>query len=306
MAEEIITSVEKINTERNLLQGPKSTMVQYAINCQATYEEQPFNEVDSLILSWLSYLRIPEEVLPKKVLNHASEFKIKKDGTYDLQKSHEISDAFSEVSGEIVGTQKDAGLDNIIEKTKEDGSVNGNIEETAQTNLSECNMFTDTDSCRIRDILKAGYYEEMLRDVWSPDETLLMLLALDVNPRFENMTICLRREELDPSEGKQFAAVTFQLTPNLTYIAFRGTDKTLTGWEEDFRLALLDPVPAQLLAAEYLSAAGSIFRGKLITGGHSKGGNLAVYAAAYCEQEVQERIQEVYTHDGRRSRIPVR
>ncbi len=236
MNQETHPSLENKNMQTDNGRAPKSTMVQYAILCQASYEEQPFNEVDSLILSWLSYLRIPEEVLPVHPLNSPVQ------------------------------------ADNAI--------------------------FSDTARCQIKDLLKSNYYDEMLHDIWSPEDTLIMLLALNANPRFEHMRICLRREELDHEEGKQFAALTFQVTPELTYIAFRGTDKTLTGWEEDFRLALLDPVPAQVLAEDYLSAVGKIFRGSLIAGGHSKGGNLAVYASALCDQEVQERILQVYSHDG--------
>lgn len=212
-----------------------STMITYAKECRATFAEEPFNEVDSLIFSWLTYLHIPEEVLPKRRL-HDSE--------------------------------------------------------------NNTSIFTDTDSCLIRDFVRQEYFPDMLTEIWSPDETVELLYALALNPRFERIRLCLRREELEHKVGKQFSATTFQITPDLTYIAFKGTDKTLTGWEEDFRLCLKDPIPSQTLAAEYLSSVGQIFRGTLLVGGHSKGGNLAVYAAANCTQEVQERIQTVFSHDG--------
>ncbi len=244
----IIPSVtEKINTHIEQMSAQldaqfsrskedQSTMLHYVKTCRSTFEEEAFNEVDSLILSWLSYLRIPEDVLPKKALN-------------------------SPVT-------------------------------------AENSIFSDTDSCLIRELLREEYYTDMLLDIWSPDETLEMLYAMALSPRFEKIRLCMRREELDHEAAKQFAAITFQISPDLTYVAFRGTDKTLTGWEEDFRLCLIDPVPSQTLAAEYLAAVGQVFRGTLITGGHSKGGNLAVYAAANCDTEVQERIREIYTHDG--------
>lgn len=227
---------EKVNARVEQAHTPHSTMIHYAKTCRATFEEEPFNEVDSLILSWIAYLRIPVEVLPKRELNSPVD------------------------------------ADNPI--------------------------FTDTDSCLIRDFLKNEYYNAMLFEVWSPEETLEMLYALAVSPRYEKIRLCLRREELDHEAAKQFSAISYQLLPDLTYIAFRGTDKTMTGWEEDFRLCLEDPVPSQRLAAEYLSAVGGIFRGRLIVGGHSKGGNLAVFAAANCNQEVQERIENIYSHDG--------
>ncbi len=258
--EKINEHIEQLSTSLsnpfNRTEEDKYTFLHYARSFRATFEEEPFNEVDSLILSWISYLRIPEEILPVKKMNTPDNTD---EETYD-------------------GTGKKA----VIQESDPNAHP----------------IFSDTSSCRIRDFLKAEYFPDMLRDIWSPDDTLEMLYAMALNPRFENMHICMRREETDHANAKQFAAFTIQLTPNLTYVAFRGTDKSITGWEEDLRLCLTDPVPSQTLAAEYLQMVGQVFRGNLIIGGHSKGGNLAVYAAANCELDVQERIQEVYTHDG--------
>ncbi|MDO4491844.1 MAG: DUF2974 domain-containing protein [Lachnospiraceae bacterium] len=236
VSEKVTETVNEVNQHFAQIRKQKSTIVEYARFCTATFDEEPFNEVDSLILSWVAYLKLPEEMLPGGPLERA------------------------------VG----------------DGDE----------------LFRDTSSCRFSDLLQAGYYSGMLSQIWSADETLELLQALAQSPRFCRVRLCLHREELDREEVKQFAALTCQLKPDLTYVAFRGTDKTITGWEEDFRLCLIDPVPSQTLAARYLSAVGRIFRGKLLVGGHSKGGNLAVYAAAFCDPEVQERIETVYSHDG--------
>ena len=80
-------------------------------------------------------------------------------------------------------------------------------------------------------------------------------------------------------------------------MAFRGTDGTLVGWKEDFNMSFADAVPAQLHAVEYLNRAAAL-PGVLRLCGHSKGGNLAVYAAAFCEPDVQERIAAVRSFDG--------
>ena len=103
--------------------------------------------------------------------------------------------------------------------------------------------------------------------------------------------------ELAFDEQFQFAALEVVLDDGTSYIAYRGTDDTIVGWKEDFQLSA-GVVPAQRKAADYLNeVAGNSMR-KLWVGGHSKGGNLAVYAAAMCEPNVQERIEVVYCNDG--------
>ena len=85
---------------------------------------------------------------------------------------------------------------------------------------------------------------------------------------------------------------------NTYFVAFRGTDDTLVGWKEDFNMSYILAVPSQLEAVSYLEKVAEKVRGKLRLGGHSKGGNLAVYAAVQCKEEIQERIIEIYNNDG--------
>ena len=63
-------------------------------------------------------------------------------------------------------------------------------------------------------------------------------------------------------------------------------------------MSFTTPVPAQLESVRYLENAAEYLPGELITGGHSKGGNLAVYAAAYASAGVRSRIREIYSNDG--------
>lgn len=96
----------------------------------------------------------------------------------------------------------------------------------------------------------------------------------------------------------QFSAVTFLLPDGTAYVAYRGTDNTLVGWKEDFNLSFITPIPAQTEARKYLSRIGRILKCPLRVGGHSKGGNLAVYASALCASDIQDRIINVYNNDG--------
>ncbi len=90
----------------------------------------------------------------------------------------------------------------------------------------------------------------------------------------------------------KLVAVTLLLPDGTAYVSFRGTDSTLVGWKEDFNLAFATPVPAQLEAVRYLKQVADVLACPLRVGGHSKGGNLAVYAAAFVGEDVQERIQQ--------------
>ena len=96
----------------------------------------------------------------------------------------------------------------------------------------------------------------------------------------------------------QFSAVTAYLADGLTHVLFRGTDETMIGWKEDFNMAFMTPVPAQVKAVDYLHYAAERIRGGFSVGGHSKGGNLAVYSAMKCSRLVRERITSIYSQDG--------
>ena len=150
----------------------------------------------------------------------------------------------------------------------------------------------------IRELLRAECFPEMFADLWNPEGNRQLLFALAASPRFRGITVCGYVEQLDKGQEKQFSAVTFKIRPGLSYVAFRGTDATIVGWKEDFNMAFQCPVPSQEAAAKYLGEAAAHTQGALLVGGHSKGGNLSVYASASCASEVWGRIQKVYSHDG--------
>ena len=116
--------------------------------------------------------------------------------------------------------------------------------------------------------------------------------------RFGNVRIAMPECCLDEESQEQFAATVFIVNDDLMYIAFRGTDQTLVGWKEDFNMAFICPVPSQLRAVAYVERAAVAYpECRIICGGHSKGGNLAVYSSAYCK-EGSDRITAIYNNDG--------
>jgi len=152
---------------------------------------------------------------------------------------------------------------------------------------------------RIGDLLKAEYLPHMLHDVVDPKSNRRLLIALGMSPRFRNIRMCCYSDITSITEQKQFAAVTFLFDDKTAYIAYRGTDASIAGWKEDFNMAFISPVPAQQEGVLYLNAVAKRFpHCVLMVGGHSKGGNIAVYSSMECDPEIQNRIVSIYSHDG--------
>ena len=116
--------------------------------------------------------------------------------------------------------------------------------------------------------------------------------------RFGDTLLCMYAHQYIPEQETQFAALSFILDDNTMYLAFRGTDYSITGWKEDFNMTFQQTVPAQRLAVQYLRNVAMEYSFPLRLVGHSKGGNLAVFAAARSGPLIQDRILEVYNHDG--------
>lgn len=154
---------------------------------------------------------------------------------------------------------------------------------------------------RMADLLRAEMFGSMFADAGdNAQDERRFLFALAASPRFRDARMNFYLSRTDPLMEKQFAAVTYLLEDKTAYIAFRGTDTSFVGWKEDFNMAFMSAVPSQTESVGYLSAAAKRIprRMKLRVGGHSKGGNLAVYAAIHCKPSVQRRIAGVYNHDG--------
>ena len=116
--------------------------------------------------------------------------------------------------------------------------------------------------------------------------------------RFRETALCFFESLTDYDDPTQFAALTCLLPDGTAFVSFRGTDGTVLGWKEDLILSYRSRTKGQLLAAEYLDRAAAATDRPLLIGGHSKGGNLAIYAAAFCSPETQNRIRQVYSNDG--------
>ena len=175
---------------------------------------------------------------------------------------------------------------------KFDGIVPGPEEKRPPVSLQEIAAHADYDHL---------YADERYRR----DNTALFMGALN-GRRFGNLHLWNYVNLIEPERESQFSAVVCGFSGGLTYVVFRGTDENMVGWKEALNLAFSEPVPGQLRSVPYLEQAARTIEGGFFVGGHSKGGNLAVYAAMYCEPAVRERIERIYDHDGPGFRPEVR
>lgn len=166
-------------------------------------------------------------------------------------------------------------LEGLVPKLKENGKAVGIDELTAHPDREK--LFADT------------RFEKNNR-------RLFELMASSV--RFSSMKMNYFVDIVDKDIETQFSAVTFFLEGARPYIAFRGTDETIVGWKEDFCMAFRGSIPSQDYSVVYVTQIADRISGKFYIGGHSKGGNLAVYAGLFCMEEVAERILCFYSFDG--------
>lgn len=132
---------------------------------------------------------------------------------------------------------------------------------------------------------------------YSVRDDRMLLPAVAASERFGGMRLVGYVNRYDRSREEQFSAVTF-LAGDTAVIAYRGTDGTVVGWKEDFNMSFEEAVPAQSDAVDYAQRVVAALGLPVMLCGHSKGGNLAVYAATFSDDATRGRVQIVYNFDG--------
>jgi len=180
---------------------------------------------------------------------------------------------FNEIDALILTELVYIHLDNIVPKVGEDGVIT----------IQEAN---------------ARYEKSTEREMLFYKQKEELFDALAFSPRFEGLTLGNFVNTYDEVAQQQFAAMHVNITPYLTFIAFRGTDSTVVGWREDFNMSYMMPVPAQQSAVDYVDQTAKGLFKKYWLGGHSKGGNLAVYSGVFCNPKIQKKIIKINSFDG--------
>lgn len=133
--------------------------------------------------------------------------------------------------------------------------------------------------------------------LWKDDVDLFPLMGK--TKRFGEMFATKYINKIDVEQEKQFSAITVLMPDDTIFVSYRGTDNTIVGWKEDFNMSFKSHIASQISAKKYLETIANEYPDKKIRiGGHSKGGNIAVYAAAFVNKEIKDRIINVYNNDG--------
>ncbi len=133
--------------------------------------------------------------------------------------------------------------------------------------------------------------------LWKDDVDLFPLMG--ESKRYGEMLATKYINKIDVEQEKQFSAITVLMPDDTIFVSYRGTDNTIVGWKEDFNMSFKSHIASQISAKKYLEMVAEEYPNKKIRiGGHSKGGNIAVYAATFVNQEVKNRILNVYNNDG--------
>ena len=134
--------------------------------------------------------------------------------------------------------------------------------------------------CLLREVAQASSIPSLYRYSLVSHSDRQLLEAAGASARFGGLRVRDAVTRLASRPLAQFGAVTFIDEAGATYVVFRGTDASAVGWAEDARFGLDFPTDSQRWAANYLAYAASRAEGPIVVVGHSKGANLALYAAA--------------------------
>ena len=140
--------------------------------------------------------------------------------------------------------------------------------------------------------------KEIMERVSMTKTAAFVLEKMAQTERFCNAQLFGYINDISKEEQSQFSVVCVRLDDKSIYVSFSGTDNTIVGWRENFNMGYLSETPGQLKAVDYLNHMVKEDWEKIRVGGHSKGGNLSVYASVKCDRNIQKRIVKVYSNDG--------
>lgn len=125
-----------------------------------------------------------------------------------------------------------------------------------------------------------------------------LLEAVAKTNRFKNVIILDLKEIASVDYATAFFGCVFRITDDISFVSFRGTDDKIMSFYEDAELAYSFPIPSQIAALHYVRYVTEKFEDNFYIGGHSKGGNLALFAYVFLEDNLKDRIIKVYNNDG--------
>ena len=161
------------------------------------------------------------------------------------------------------------------------------------------NIIKETEIVTIKELSERFKKQDVskLPILWKDDVDLFPLMG--ESKRYGEMNATKYVNKIDVEQEKQFSAITILMPDNTIFVSYRGTDNTIVGWKEDLNMSFKSHIASQISAKKYLEMIAVEYPDKKIRiGGHSKGGNIAVYAATFVSNEIKDRIMNVYNNDG--------
>ena len=154
------------------------------------------------------------------------------------------------------------------------------------------NSFTN-----IRDFMDENTKKRITNNFFKPNEFLSFLEIFNKSSRYDDVKLGFFEENKSNRNEIQFFGLTFFIDDKI-FVTFRGTDRSVVGWQEDFDLVLKDVIPSQEEAKNYLFKMVNLLKKPVYVLGHSKGGNLAYFAYYFNDINVQDMVIKVYNLDG--------
>lgn len=151
---------------------------------------------------------------------------------------------------------------------------------------------------KLGDLHKMAGYEDLYLDSRHEENNRKLYEKMAAGRRFSGAELLCYVDRVVPETDSQFAVLLIRPEGSAPYVAFRGTDETIIGWKEDFHMAFSGQLEGHRMAVSYLESVGALLDEPFLAGGHSKGGNFAVYAAMFCSADVGSKILCIYDHDG--------
>lgn len=122
---------------------------------------------------------------------------------------------------------------------------------------------------------------------------------VNLSDRYKNMHFLDWSHLSQKKPPVQFTAMTIELDSETILVAYRGTDGSMVGLNEDVDMSYQPEIFGQSVAADYLDKMAQAYPDKKIyTVGHSKGGNFAAYALYAASPSLQNRVIKAYSFDG--------
>ncbi len=159
------------------------------------------------------------------------------------------------------------------------------------------NIESNEDGVLLSQVAESKDYEAVFPLERTAERNKRLLNAVAYSNRYGKIKVNYCEDIFDPEKETQFYAVTFILPDGNACIAFRGTDATITGWRENFNMLFMSPVSSQKHAVKYVDNVAKKIDGNIYLMGHSKGGNLAIYAGTKCHSLAKSKFIEIQSYD---------